>query len=172
MKKLALILSMFFILGSFLVLRAGLSENKPQEKSSDNTIVTVKPIPPVKSVSPGDTFELALELIIAPSYHINSQKPEDELLVPTSVEFKKDSVFEVKEIIFPEAKKKKFKFSDKLLSVYEGQTKVKIKIELAEDFCGSNLDIEGKIRYQACDDQACLRPTFVPFKVKIPISSD
>lgn len=136
-----------------------------------NLIVTVKTSPPSQPVTPGDTFELNLELTVAPGFHINSQKPEDELLVPTSVELKKDPALELKEVIFPEARKKKFKFSDKPLSVYEGQIKVKLKIELAEGVCGSSLEIEGKVRYQACDQEACLRPSSVPFKATIKLAS-
>ncbi len=138
---------------------------------SANPIVAVKASPPLKSVVPGDTFELILELTIASGSHINSDKPEDDLLVPTSVELKKDPALELKEAIFPEAKKKKFKFSDKPLSVYEGQVKVKLKIELAEGVCGSSLEIEGKVRYQACDQEACLRPSSVPFKTTVKLAS-
>lgn len=134
-------------------------------------IVAVKTVPPANPVVPGDTFELTLELTIAPGYHINSQKPEDELLVPTSVELKKDPAFEVKEVIFPETKKKQFKFSDKPLSVYDGQVKVKLKIELAENVCGSILELEGKVRYQACDQEACLRPASASFKATVKIAS-
>lgn len=173
MKKFAINLLIFSFVISALtgVVKAAVGENSLQPQNMSIPIVTVKPVLPQKPPAPGETFELILELTIAPGYHINSEKPEDPLLVPTSVEFKKDPAWQVKAIIFPEAKKKKFSFSDKVLSVYDGQLKLKVKIELADDLCGSELQIEGQIRYQACNDQACLRPSSVPFKVKVPISS-
>lgn len=170
-QKLALVIFISFIMGNWHLLKANGPEEPLQQQNFPDPLVTVKPVPPEKSILPGDSFDLNLELIIAPGYHLNSQKPDDKLLVPTSIEFKKDSAFEVKEIIFPEAKRKKFKFSDKPLLVFEGKIKIKIKIDLAEDFGGSNLDIEGNVRYQACDDEACLRPASVPFKTTIKISS-
>ncbi len=147
------------------------SEIMAGDGQKGNPIVVVKVSPPSQTVAPGNTFELTLELTVAPGFHINSCKPEDEMLVPTSVELKKDPALELKEVLFPEAKKKKFKFSDKPLSVYEGQLKVRLKIELAEDVCGSSLEIEGKVRYQACNDEACLRPSSVPFKATIKLAS-
>lgn len=147
------------------------SELQTEARQNQDPIVIVKASPPLQPVAPGDTFELTLEVTVAPGFHINSQKPEDELLVPTSVELNKDPALELKEAIFPEAKKKKFKFSDKPLSVYEGQVKVKLKIELAEGVCGSSLEIEGKVRYQACDQEACLRPSSVPFKATVKLAS-
>ncbi|MCX8160169.1 MAG: protein-disulfide reductase DsbD N-terminal domain-containing protein [Candidatus Saccharicenans sp.] len=160
-----------FLMAMAILLTAYRTAALAQEKNVRQSILTVKPIPPAKPVAPGDAFEITLELTVAPGFHINSQKPEDELLVPTSVELKKDPALELKEVIFPEAKKKKFKFSDKPLSVYEGQVKVNLKIELAEDVCGSSLEIEGKVRYQACDQEACLRPASVPFKTTIKLAS-
>lgn len=171
MKKKIELLAILILALALGLPRASASPIQTTASQKDNPIVTVKTSPPSQAVAPGDTFELTLELTVAPGFHINSQKPEDELLVPTSVELKKDPALELKEVLFPEARKKKFKFSDKPLSVYEGQVKVKLKIELAEGLCGSNLEIEGKVRYQACDQEACLRPSSVPFKVTIKLAS-
>lgn len=160
---------------SFLLVTGLLIKNSssaaPGLQTIPRSLVIVKPVSPAKPVHPGEAFLLTLELTVAPGYHINSEKPEDELLVPTSIEFKQDPAFEVKEVNFPEAKTKKFRFSDKPLSVYQGQIKVKIKIELAEDVCGSQLVLEGKVRYQACDEEACLRPVSAPFKAVIKIAT-
>lgn len=165
-ERLALLIICFL-----LIIGITAQKSPGQERRQENSILVIKPTPLKDPVAAGDSFELILELTIAPNFHINSQKPEDEVLIPTSVEFKKDPAFEVKEITFPEARKKKFKFSDRPLSVYEGTIKIKIKIELAEDICGSSLELEGKVRYQACNDEACLRPASVPFKAVIKIAA-
>lgn len=168
-KRATLVLLSFYLVTGLLIKNR--SSAAPRLENIPRSLVIVKPTPPGKPVRPGESFILTLELSVAPGYHINSEKPEDKLLVPTSIEFKQDPAFEVKEVSFPEAKTKRFKFSDKPLSVYQGQIKVKIKIELAEDVCGSQLVLEGKLRYQACDEEACLRPTSVPFKAVIKIAT-
>lgn len=161
------------ILLIFCLITIGLTSQKglSQKTRPAHSIVAVKPILTETPVRPGELIELTLELAIAPGYHLYSAQPEDEMLIPTSVEFKKDQVYEIKEIIFPEARKKKFKFSGRPLSVYEGLIKIKVKVELAEDVCGSSLELEGKVRYQACDEEACLRPASVPFKAVIKIAA-
>lgn len=168
-KGLLAILGVIFIYTfNFAQFQKTLPETAKKEQAE---ILTVRVIPPAGAVAPGDTFELILELTVSPGYHINSSKPEDEFLVPTSPEFKELPVLKLKEVIFPPAVKKKFRFSEKMLSVYEGQIKVKVRLELSDDFCGSSLEVEGKVRYQACNDEACLRPMTAPFKINLKIAS-
>jgi len=168
-QRQAISVILYFFLAIGLLIKNSPSE-VPQLQTIPSSLVTVKPVLPDKPVRPGESFVLTLELNITPGYHINAQKPEDELLIPTSVEFKELPVVEVKEIIFPQAVKKKFKFSEKMLSVYEGQIKVRARLKLADDFCGSSLELPGQVRYQACNQEACLRPGSTPFKLTIPIS--
>lgn len=171
MKKKALFLSLLALI--FLSTQGAIAATGHLQKNDPTQpIVSIKPIAPQKNFHPGDKFELILELTISPGFHINSQNPEDDLLVPTSVEFKEDPAFEVKEIIFPETKTKKFKFSEKPLSVYEGQVEIKARIELGKDARPDSLDLAGQIRYQACDEQACLKPTSTSFKAKIKVLHD
>lgn len=169
-KRRAISIIWYFFLAVGLLIKNSPSE-VPQLQTIPSSLVTVKPVLPEKPVRPGESFVLTLELNITPGYHINAQKPEDELLIPTSVEFKELPVVEVKEIIFPPAVKKKFKFSEKMLSVYEGQIKVKVRLKLADDFCGSSLELRGQVRYQACNEEACLRPMTVPFKFNLKVAS-
>jgi len=150
-----------------------LSSHVSQEKTkAEEPIVTVRVLPPERPVRPGQVFELSLELHILPGFHINSEKPGDELLVPTSIELENKDAFEIKEIIFPEPQVKKFKFATKPLSVYEGQIKVKLKIELKEAAQANAIELAGKIRYQACNDEACLRPERLPFKATLRVAGN
>jgi len=170
--------SCVFLFGLLLVGYAysqsiSLSSHVSQEKTkAEEPIVTVRVLPPERPVRPGQVFELSLELHILPGFHINSEKPGDELLVPTSIELENKDAFEIKEIIFPEPQVKKFKFATKPLSVYEGQIKVKLKIELKEAAQANAIELAGKIRYQACNDEACLRPERLPFKTTLRVAGN
>jgi len=170
-EKLAVVIFISLFIGNWNLLKASTPEELFQQNFTE-PLVTIKPITSDKPVVPGDSFIFDLELIIAPGFHINSHKPEDEMLVPTVIEFKPDRSFEIKEITYPEAKKKKFMFSEKPLSVYEGQIKVKIKITLDKNYKAKNLPLEGKVHYQACNDYACLRPETIPFKVNITVATN
>ncbi len=158
------------LVGSAYSLSVSLCSPFPQEKTkAEEPIVTVKVLPPERPVRPGQVFELSLELHILPGFHLNSDKPGDELLVPTSIELENKEAFEIKEIVFPEPQVKKFKFATKPLSVYEGLVKVKLKIELKPAVKENTIELAGKLRYQACNDEACLRPERLPFKTTIKL---
>lgn len=166
-----LLLSILLLAGSAYSQSVSLSSSVPQEKTkAEEPIVTVKVLPPERPVRPGEVFELSLELHILPGFHLNSEKPGDELLVPTSIELENKEAFEIKEAIFPEPQVKKFKFATKPLSVYEGQVKVKLKIELKPAVKESTVELAGKVRYQACNDEACLRPARLPFKTIVRVA--
>ena len=170
--------SCVFLLGLLLVGSAysqsiSLSSPFPQEKTkAEEPIVTVKVLPPARPVRPGQAFEMSLELHILPGFHINSEKPGDELLVPTSIELENKEAFEIKETIFPEPQVKKFKFAASPLSVYEGQIKLRLKIELKEAAQANTIELAGKIRYQACNDEACLRPERLPFNATLRVAGN
>jgi DsbC/DsbD-like thiol-disulfide interchange protein len=168
-----LLLSILLLVGSAYSQSVSPSSPFPQEKAKvEESIVTVKVLPPERPVRPGEVFELSLELHILPGFHLNSEKPGDEMLVPTSIELENKEAFEIKEAIFPEPQVKKFKFVTKPLSVYEGQVKVKLKIELKPAVKESTVELAGKVRYQACNDEACLRPARLPFKATLRVAGN
>ncbi len=168
-----LLLSILFLVGSAYSQSVSPSSPFPQEKAKvEESIVTVKVLPPERPVRPVEVFELSLELHILPGFHLNSEKPGDEMLVPTSIELENKEAFEIKEAIFPEPQVKKFKFATKPLSVYEGQVKVKLKIELKPAVKESTVELAGKVRYQACNDEACLRPARLPFKATLRVAGN
>lgn len=168
-----LLLSILLLVGSAYSQSVSPSSPFPQEKTKvEESIVTVKVLPPERPVRPGEIFELSLELHILPGFHLNSEKTGDEMLVPTSIELENKEAFEIKEAIFPEPQVKKFKFATKPLSVYEGQVKVKLKIELKPAVKESTVELAGKVRYQACNDEACLRPARLPFKATLRVAGN
>jgi len=165
------LLSILLLAGSAYPQSVSLSSSVPREKTkAEEPIVTAKVLPPERPVRPGEVFELSLELHVLPGFHLNSEKPGDELLVPTSIELENIEAFEIKEAIFPEPQVKKFKFATKPMSVYEGQVKVKLKIELKPAVKESTVELAGKVRYQACNDEACLRPARLPFKTIVRVA--
>ena len=66
---------------------------------------------------------------------------------------------------------KKFSFSDKPLSVYEGRAILKFSAAAAAVAAG-NHSIHAKLTVQACSDEACLQPKTIdveiPFEVVTP----
>ena len=121
--------------------------------------------------APGKTVEVTLELRVAPGFHINSDQPADEKIVPTTVGFKPSPGLKFGAAVFPVAEMKVFSFTDAPLAVFEGTVKVIVPVTLARDFKGHQVVIEGAVGYQACDDNSCLAPDEAVFRAAFPVSA-
>jgi len=125
--------------------------------------------PALTTVAPGETAEIELVLRIRPGYHINSDKPAEDYLIPTRLEWEADEV-EVESISYPEAETVTYSFSEKPLSVFSGEIVIRTEVKAASDLAAAPRELRGKLRYQACNDKACLAPVTVdvaaPLQVK------
>lgn len=109
-----------------------------------------------KTVSPGEKFTIELPIIISKGWHINSDKPKDEFLVPTLVTLKGDGV-KLLSVRYPKAQDLKFAFSDSPVSVFEGTVKVVLNVQAAAGAAGEK-KMKIILDYQACNDQTCAPP--------------
>jgi thiol:disulfide interchange protein DsbD len=113
--------------------------------------------------------DLAIELSIARSYHINSSSPLQDYLIPTSVEFDPSPGLIFNEAIFPEAQIKKLPVSDTPMSVYEKAVKITAPLRVDENFSQKEAIVQGRIRSQACDRNSCLPPVWTPFSIMVQV---
>ena len=65
----------------------------------------------------------------------------------------------------------KFSFSDKPLSVFEGEFKVTAKFKIPANAPAGAAKLEGKLRYQACNDRMCLPPRTLDVIVPLEIQN-
>ena len=83
-------------------------------------------------VYPGSEVKLAVKVNIEDGWHINSNKPYEDYLIPTELAID-TTYFELKKVTYPEAHDFKFSFSEKPLSVYEGQIYIGALLETSKD---------------------------------------
>lgn len=136
----------------------------------DEPIVKVTVLGPASPLQAGRPSTLQLEVSIRAPFHINSDQPSEAYLIGSTVDFKPQKGARFGKIAFPPSENKKFSFSDNPLSIFEGTFKVSFEVEMAPDFAGRELLIEGAFGYQACDDASCQPPTDAPFKKAITVS--
>lgn len=65
---------------------------------------------------------------------------------------------------YPPSKTLYMKAIDETVPVYTGQARVLRDITIAKGVQPGELTVEGKFRYQACDDKICFIPETVPLK--------
>lgn len=110
-----------------------------------------------------NTAEVYFKAVLDPTWHIWSQTPGDDMLIPPTWSFDGKSVKPIgkaKEIGKKQSKTEEG-FKNKL-HYYEGTVIFVQKIELKK--MG---DVSGSIEYQICDPKSCLPPADFKFTVKL-----
>jgi len=117
----------------------------------------------------GETYRLAVQLNIDPGWHINSNVPGDEFLVPTALAWKLPTGWTSPSVVFPPGEQVKFGFSDKPISVWQGHVVAIATGTVPADAAGS-LTLTVVARAQACNDTQCLPPTDVEAGTAIQVA--
>ena len=130
--------------------------------------VKIKTFSSFDKVQPSSEIKIAIELDILDHYHINSNTPKDEFLIPTELILKSDNA-QVVSISYPEAKDVTFSFSDEKVSVYDGKEFIGAVLKVSESAKVGIIEIPIEISYQACNDQSCMAPTSAYDTLKIEV---
>ena len=125
--------------------------------------LTVSPAEQI-SVKRGGAVTATLKLAVLPGYHVNSDKPKDEFLIPLKLTWSAGPL-EVKSVTYPEPEE--IKVGQDMLRVFTGTFDVKTEFKASEQTPVGPLTVAGKLRYQACNNEMCFRPTSV--EVHLPV---
>lgn len=123
-------------------------------------------LPPASiTVKPGAEVQVPLTVRIRSGYHINSNEPAEDYLIPTQVAWDA-APLEVVRVEYPEAEIVNYPFSEKPLSVYSGEIEI-VTVLKAPAGAKPGETLSGRLHYQACNDKACLAPTSVELSVPV-----
>ncbi len=112
------------------------------------------------SVSTTGTVDFIIE--VAPGWHINSDKPLQDYLIPTSLILV--NAEPLKNVSYPEAVTRQLGFQRSKLDLFEG--KFQITGELPKPSADLNT-AEVELQIQACSDEICLAPESLLFTVPL-----
>lgn len=131
--------------------------------NSQSSQVTVTP--PAK-VTPkrGEPFTVKVGLQVLAGFHVHSNKPNDEYLIPTKLTWQSEAL-EVVAVEYPKAKIEQAEFSKKPLAVYDGQFEIATKFTTKAGALPGIGMATGKLRYQSCNDRMCFPPKTVDVKL-------
>jgi Disulphide bond corrector protein DsbC len=114
-----------------------------------------------------NTYELQMKASIQTNWHLYSQtQPDDAVAMPTTFVLSPNPLFtlegKIKEI------GKMEKYTDKILKVSANQYSNTVTFTQVVKLKGkAKTSITGTVEYQTCDDQKCLPPKKVSFKVAL-----
>ncbi len=111
-----------------------------------------------------------LNFRIPSGYHINSNTPKSEFLIPTALKMDLPTDIILGKIEYPAGEDRSFPFSpDETLSVYSGEFTIAVGVHPLHSVVPGKYVMHGVLRYQACDNAACYPPKNLPvnFEVKV-----
>ena len=120
------------------------------EPDQNEEILTGRLLLPVETVETQKSYPLLIELTISPEWHINSNKPLEEFLIPTEISFSPTPGISFGRVEYMEPELRKFSFSETEMSVYEGRVYARTTLTVAPNPGESEFVIRGLIYYQAC----------------------
>jgi hypothetical protein len=112
--------------------------------------------------------EAKIPMAVDPGFHVNSNKPNEDFLIPLKLTWVAPGALEAGEINYPKANQEKYDFSEKPVSVFSGKFEVTANFKVAPNAPAGPGIAAGKLRYQACSSKACYPPKTVD--VNVPYS--
>ncbi|HEX8922329.1 MAG TPA: protein-disulfide reductase DsbD N-terminal domain-containing protein, partial [Pyrinomonadaceae bacterium] len=155
------------------------SANAPETSNGSAKIETSTKAPPADvvrvetpsvEIKAGSSGEATVKLTIASGYHINANPPSFPYLKETELQIEPSAGITPGQPVYPSSVTRKFAFSKDPLAVYEGETAIKLPLSAAGNAQKGAQTLRGKVRVQACDEEACYPPrtieTSIPVTVK------
>ncbi|HYM76981.1 MAG TPA: disulfide bond formation protein DsbC [Candidatus Dormibacteraeota bacterium] len=131
--------------------------------------VSMAPVPLVTAPRAAQTM-VSLNFRVASGFHINSNAPKDEFLIPTALKMDLPTDIVLGKIGYPAGKDMSFPFSpDTKLNVYSGDFAINVAVHPLASVVPGKYIMRGVLRYQACDNAQCFPPKTLPvnFEVKV-----
>ena len=119
-------------------------------------------------IGSGARASLFVEIAPKPKMHVYA--PQQDTYVPVSLALKENRAFRAERPVFPKPEKFFFAPLKETQLVYSSPFKIAVDVTLASAATlrqagikpATTLQIEGTLRYQACDDEICYLPESVP----------
>ncbi|HEY4930761.1 MAG TPA: protein-disulfide reductase DsbD domain-containing protein [Terriglobales bacterium] len=131
--------------------------------------VTLAPVGKVR-VKAGSSATVELDFRIGSEFHINSNKPKSDVLIPTALKLSSAEPVSVAGLKYPAGQEVSFPFAPtEKLSVYSGDFAITTVVKASAKAVSGNYPVTGELRFQACDRSACYPPRSIPVKFEVAV---
>jgi hypothetical protein len=114
----------------------------------------------------GATLEARISIQLRNGYHVNSNTPADDYLIPLRLTWNAAPLADA-QVVYPQPQTERYEFSSKPLSVFSGDFEILSRFKVPANAPSGPAVLIGKLRYQACDSKMCLPPKSV--EVRLPV---
>ena len=118
----------------------------------------------------GGSTNLPLDFRIGTDFHINSNKPKADYLIPTVLKLNPPEPVAVADVKYPAGEDMSFAFSpNEKLSVYSGDFTINAVLKAPANAAAGTYAVTGELRFQACDRSACYPPRSIPVQFQMTV---
>jgi hypothetical protein len=125
---------------------------------------------PIQSVTRGKPGTVELQFRVSSGFHINSNTPKQDYLIPTDLKLDAPTDIIVGRVTYPPGVDMSLPFApDDKLNVYTGPFNLDVTVRPLVSVPAGKYSFRGTLKYQACDNAACYPPKKLPvdFEVKV-----
>jgi DsbC/DsbD-like thiol-disulfide interchange protein len=110
-------------------------------------------------------IEARIPVAIQPGFHVNSNTPSDDYLIPLKLKWTAPGALEAGQIAYPKPSQEKYDFAEKPLSVFTGNFDLVAHFKVAPTAPAGPGVATGKLTYQACNSTTCFPPKTIDINV-------
>jgi len=138
-----------------------------EAQAPGNAVLTLAPSTRL-TIQRGGSADFSLKAELQPGFHVNSNMPGDDYLIPIKLTWNKDPL-EAEQVTYPKAQTEKLSFSANPISVYTGSFEIGTHFKAPTGAMPGMAFMNGKLRYQACNNKECLPPRTLDVRVTLDI---
>jgi suppressor for copper-sensitivity B len=120
---------------------------------------------------PGETARIAAKVTVENGWHVNSNTPTFDYLIPTKLDLELPAGWPGEVLRYPGHEMKTFAFADQPLAVYDGGFVILAEVKLPAGTARGPAEVRADLRYQACNDSQCLPPVTTSATVVLAVGS-
>jgi thiol:disulfide interchange protein DsbD len=125
-------------------------------------------VDPVR-LAPGEHATAVVSLRVRQAWHVNANPAASASSIPTVLSATGDDAITFGAPAYPPGRIVKLPIDDQPLSLWDGTLEIRLPVSAAPGAGPGDHALTGKLRFQACNDQLCLPPTTVEFKLPVVV---
>lgn len=137
------------------------------ENSSD--WVDVEMIPSHEAVPAGSSMQIGFQVQVDEDWMVHSNTPSYTFYTPTRLMIEKMPGVTVQSVRYPVGLERAVSYAGNPFNVYEGTFYILVDLNFSEQLAPRELNLQMMLNYQACDQEICIPPGGVPFRIPITI---
>ena len=134
--------------------------------------IELTPIAEGDGAHAGTTHRIALEARLDAGFHVNSNEPLEDFLIPTAIMLTPPEGITLEGLAWPEPIMLEQAGQDEPLAVFEEEFVIGAALALGPDLAPGEYLVPGTLRYQACDEKMCYIPATADLELRVAVVPD